>query len=80
MRRLVDERVSMKHGAGGRAMRRLIENVFATGLYAGCPDQMPMCSVREKNRATVSLVKSSAPAGSNSSMSATGSTVGAVSL
>jgi len=32
MRRLVDERVSMKHGAGGRAMRRLIENVFATGF------------------------------------------------
>jgi hydrogenase expression/formation protein HypE len=27
-----DERISMKHGAGGRAMRSLIENVFVRGL------------------------------------------------
>ena len=29
---LVDERVSMKHGAGGRAMRALIRQVFAEGF------------------------------------------------
>jgi hydrogenase expression/formation protein HypE len=32
MRRSLDERVGMKHGAGGRAMRRLIEDVFTTGF------------------------------------------------
>jgi hydrogenase expression/formation protein HypE len=32
MRRVVDERVGMKHGAGGRAMRALIQSVFATGF------------------------------------------------
>ncbi len=31
-RRLVDDRISMKYGAGGGAMRALIEQVFATGL------------------------------------------------
>jgi hydrogenase expression/formation protein HypE len=29
-----DERVTLKHGAGGRAMRRLIEQVFAAGAQA----------------------------------------------
>jgi hydrogenase expression/formation protein HypE len=29
---LLDEKISMKHGAGGRAMRALIENVFAKGF------------------------------------------------
>jgi hydrogenase expression/formation protein HypE len=32
MRRMRDERVGMKHGAGGRAMRALIEDVFASGF------------------------------------------------
>jgi hydrogenase expression/formation protein HypE len=31
---LADERILMKHGAGGRAMRRLIEEVLITGLAA----------------------------------------------
>jgi hydrogenase expression/formation protein HypE len=31
-RRLLDERVSLKHGAGGRAMRALIKQVFAEGF------------------------------------------------
>lgn len=31
-RLLLDERVSLKHGAGGRAMRALIEQVFAEGF------------------------------------------------
>jgi len=36
MRTLVgDERILMKHGAGGRAMRRLIEEVLTEGLAAG---------------------------------------------
>ena len=29
---LADERILMKHGAGGRAMRRLIEEVLTIGL------------------------------------------------
>jgi hydrogenase expression/formation protein HypE len=32
MRALADERILMKHGAGGRAMRRLIEEVLTHGL------------------------------------------------
>jgi hydrogenase expression/formation protein HypE len=32
---LADERVLMKHGAGGRAMRRLIEEVMTVGLAEG---------------------------------------------
>ncbi len=36
MRRFLDERVAMKHGAGGRAMRALIEDVLASGF--GEPD------------------------------------------
>jgi hydrogenase expression/formation protein HypE len=32
---LADERVMMKHGAGGRAMRRLIEEVMTAGLTTG---------------------------------------------
>jgi hydrogenase expression/formation protein HypE len=32
MRRLLDDRIAMKHGAGGRAMRALIEDVLATGF------------------------------------------------
>jgi hydrogenase expression/formation protein HypE len=32
MRRTMDERVGMKHGAGGRAMRALIEDVLAVGF------------------------------------------------
>src|SRR5213078_2525758 len=31
-RRLVDERISLKHGAGGGAMRALIEQIFAPGF------------------------------------------------
>jgi hydrogenase expression/formation protein HypE len=34
-RSLADERILMKHGAGGRAMRRLIEEVLTTGLREG---------------------------------------------
>lgn len=33
-----DERVTLKHGAGGRAMRRLIEQVFAAGAEAPSGD------------------------------------------
>ena len=32
--RTADERIVLKHGAGGRAMRRLIEDVFVAGLPA----------------------------------------------
>ena len=32
---VADERILMKHGAGGRAMRRLIEEVMTQGLAAG---------------------------------------------
>jgi hydrogenase expression/formation protein HypE len=35
MRTLADERILMKHGAGGRAMRRLIEEVLTAGLSEG---------------------------------------------
>lgn len=39
MRALVaDERILMKHGAGGRAMRRLIEEVLTAGLGDGVKD------------------------------------------
>ena len=34
-RTLADERILMKHGAGGRAMRRLIEEVLTAGLTDG---------------------------------------------
>jgi hydrogenase expression/formation protein HypE len=35
MKTLADERILMKHGAGGRAMRRLIEEVLTAGLTGG---------------------------------------------
>ena len=35
MKTLADERILMKHGAGGRAMRRLIEEVLTDGLTGG---------------------------------------------
>lgn len=35
---LADERILMKHGAGGRAMRRLIEEVLTAGLADGLKD------------------------------------------
>lgn len=35
MTTLADERILLKHGAGGRAMRRLIEEVLTDGLTAG---------------------------------------------
>jgi hydrogenase expression/formation protein HypE len=38
MRTLADERILMKHGAGGRAMRRLIEEVLTAGLTEGLHD------------------------------------------
>jgi hydrogenase expression/formation protein HypE len=34
----VDDRITMKYGAGGRAMRALIEGVFATGFTGSEPD------------------------------------------
>ena len=38
MKTLADERILMKHGAGGRAMRRLIEEVLTAGLTDGVKD------------------------------------------
>jgi hydrogenase expression/formation protein HypE len=38
MKTLADERILMKHGAGGRAMRRLIEDVLTAGLSGGLKD------------------------------------------
>jgi hydrogenase expression/formation protein HypE len=35
-----DERVAMKHGAGGRAMRALIEQVFLRGAFADTPERL----------------------------------------
>jgi hydrogenase expression/formation protein HypE len=35
-----DDRVAMKHGAGGRAMRALIEQVFLRGAFADTPDRL----------------------------------------
>jgi hydrogenase expression/formation protein HypE len=35
MTTLAEARISLKHGAGGRAMRRLIEDVLLTGISAG---------------------------------------------
>ena len=43
MTRSAPERIGMKHGAGGRAMRRLIEEVFVRGLAdgeAGAPGEI----------------------------------------
>lgn len=37
MRTMTDERIAMKHGAGGRAMRRLIEEVMTDGLRELAP-------------------------------------------
>jgi hydrogenase expression/formation protein HypE len=37
-RTLADERILMKHGAGGRAMRRLIDEVLTEGLRGGLKD------------------------------------------
>ena len=34
----VDDRITMKYGAGGRAMRALVEHVFATGFAGPDPD------------------------------------------
>ena len=36
--RVLDERIGLKHGAGGRAMRVLIEEVFAKGATHAAPD------------------------------------------
>jgi hydrogenase expression/formation protein HypE len=36
----VDDRITMKYGAGGRAMRALIETVFAAGFDAPDPDDV----------------------------------------
>jgi hydrogenase expression/formation protein HypE len=36
--RVLDERIGLKHGAGGRAMRALIEEVFAKGAARALPD------------------------------------------
>lgn len=41
MTRVTDERIVMKHGAGGRAMRRLIEDI----LVAGFDDALPEGSI-----------------------------------
>ena len=38
MRTLAEERILLKHGAGGRAMRRLIEEVLTAGLGDGVKD------------------------------------------
>ncbi len=38
MTRVADERIVLKHGAGGRAMRRLIEDVLVSGFGSELPD------------------------------------------
>ena len=37
-----DERISMKYGAGGRAMRALIQDVFMRGADAGAPGEIAL--------------------------------------
>jgi len=40
-----DERVTMKHGAGGRAMRELIERTLAVGFLEGDTDQVGLAAL-----------------------------------
>ncbi len=45
VRRTQDELVTLKHGAGGRAMRRLIEETLAAGFLDGDPDGIGLAAM-----------------------------------
>lgn len=45
VRTLLDDRIGMKHGAGGRAMRALIEQVCLDGLGAGAVDGVGLAAM-----------------------------------
>ena len=42
---LLDERITLKHGAGGRAMRALIENVFARGFPKAAGEEVGLAAM-----------------------------------
>ncbi len=43
--RPADERITLKHGAGGRAMRRLIEETLAAGFLDGKADELGLAAL-----------------------------------
>ena len=51
----VDGRITLKHGAGGRAMRRLIEQVFIARLRDGPPAQESSVSRRMDDGAAIPI-------------------------
>ncbi len=44
-RHLLDERIALKHGSGGRAMRALIESVFVDGSAPASPEEVGLAAM-----------------------------------